>query len=76
MIERFADFPKNFFIDFHNFFQTQLDKEYNLKQLDVLTKIHQEETQYLDFIRLLREFLKKYDVCATFHLIRVFEGRK
>ncbi len=90
IIEKLSSFPKNIFIDYHNYFgfskeNTLHDLERDLQNYQgELEKIRQSNNQdHIDllekriaFLHLLVEFAKKYDWCACDNLNRVFERRR
>jgi hypothetical protein len=90
IIEKLSYFPKNLFIDYHNYFA--FSKENTLRDLErdftncknELERIRQyDEMEYIKslenriaFLELFIELAKKYDWCACDNLNRAFENRK
>ncbi|MBN1970579.1 MAG: hypothetical protein JW870_14530 [Candidatus Delongbacteria bacterium] len=90
IIEKLSSFPKNIFIDYHNYFlfskeNTLRDLKHDLQNYqNELEKIRQFNNQNhinslekrIAFLRLFVEFAKRYDWCVCNNLNRVFERRK
>lgn len=72
LLEQLANFPKIFFIEFHNFFNLLKDRSVSQLENDIT---HQKDNDKKKFLELLLDLTKKYDWTVSWNLVRVFEKR-
>jgi len=72
LIEKLSKFPKDLFLEFHNFFN--LGKNESVSQLEAMIS-YEEDEQKKDFMETFLEFTKKYNWAASWNLCRLFEAR-
>ena len=70
LIVKLSGFPKDLFLEFHNFFN--LNKDGSVSQLESMVS-REENDLRRDFLETFLEFTKKYDWQTSWHLNRLFE---